>query len=162
MTITLPLTPTTDDLAHFDVAGKMSTYLLVPINPVRQRMLLERAVIRRAATDLIAAGFHLRVFYGNENGDSSDYGCLHTQHLPNVMCAIQACDEEWLNVYKPNPNKPGALMLVGQIALVYGNDGYDVISDYHTKLEPYLKGANDLADQLADAVQAQIDAVRAR
>jgi hypothetical protein len=156
MTITLPLAPTTDDLAHFDVsAGHGYKHLLDPANPIRHRMLLERAVIRRAAEDLIAAGFHLRVFYGNENGDSSDYGGVHTQDLRNVMSQIQACDEEWLNVYKPNPNKPDKLMLVGQIALVYGNDGWDVISDNHTNLEPYLKGATELADQLADAVAAQ-------
>jgi hypothetical protein len=33
--------------------------------------------------------------------------------------------------------------------LVYGNDGHDVLADYHTNLEQWLHGANDLADAIA-------------
>lgn len=158
MNITLPLAPTPDDLAHFDVSGASYPHLKDPENPIRQRMLIERAVIRRAVEDLLAAGKTLRVFYGHENGDSSDYGGVHTTDLRNVMSQIQACDEEWLNVYIPSPDKPGFLRFIGQIALVYGNDGWDVIADNHVSLEPWLKGAEELAEAIADAQQADLNA----
>jgi hypothetical protein len=34
----------------------------------------------------------------------------------------------------------------GWVRFVYGNDGWDVVSDYTTNLEPHMKNADKLAD----------------
>jgi hypothetical protein len=36
--------------------------------------------------------------------------------------------------------------LLGEVVLIYGNGGYDVIADYHTSLEPFMASADRLAD----------------
>jgi hypothetical protein len=142
MAITLPLQPAPDDLAHF--AATRCDYLRVEGNPIRNRIIMERAVIRRAVTDLIAAGFTVRVYYGE-----GDYGCERTNDVNTVMAAIGACDEEWLNVRR---EREGERPQVATIYLVYGNDGYDVMADYHLSIEEHLKGANELSDQIANAI----------
>lgn len=144
MTITLPLQPTADDLAHLesDHSRKHTPHLLDPANAIRQRIVIERAVIRRAITDMLAAGWEVRVYYGE-----GDYGTDWTRELGAVMGAVCACDEEWIRARRATDH--------GQeragIYLVYGNDGWDVISDYSLLLEPELEGANAFADQIADA-----------
>lgn len=144
MTLTLPLQPTADDLAHLesDHNRRYCAHLLDPANAIRQRIIMERAVIRRAVADLIAAGCWLRVFYGAGEG----FGCNRTDNVDIVMEAVGACDEEHLYVYN---NSSDARR--GAIFLVYGNDGWDVMADYSTRLERDLKGANEFAEQIADA-----------
>ena len=39
---------------------------------------------------------------------------------------------------------------MGWIKLVFGNDGYDLISDYTTNLEDFLKPINEYADKLEE------------
>jgi len=36
----------------------------------------------------------------------------------------------------------------GWVYFVYGNDGWDVVSDYTTNLEAVLKGSGELAERL--------------
>jgi hypothetical protein len=43
---------------------------------------------------------------------------------------LMSTDEDYLMVYEP-----GKKERLGWIHLVYGNDGYDVVSDYTTNLE---------------------------
>lgn len=162
--ITLPLQPTTDDLAHFDVSGahKSAKHLLDPADPIRQRIIIERAVVRRAVSDLLAKGYALRVNYGGDEG----YGCERTTDLATIMCAIQACDEELLNVYAPIPE--AGWRMVSTIYLVYGNDGWDVIADHGMSIADDLAGASELADAIADAIpltpsqQAHVDFINSQ
>jgi hypothetical protein len=147
MRITLPLQPTADDIAHLenDHSRRYTPHLLDPADPIRQRIIMERAVIRRAAQDLIAAGNWLRVFYGHDEG----FGCARTDNVLTVMQAIGACDEEYLFVY---PNSSDRRIAFAE--LVYGNDGWDVIADYAGRAEPLLDGSTILANELCEAVHA--------
>lgn len=131
----VPFTPgaTADDIAHFSTPHGRRIEL-----KIRQRIVVERAIIRKAVTDIIAAGYALSVDYGED-----DVAVSRSSDVAEIMEAIGACDEEWLHVRHTNGK------LRGTIALVYGNDGWDVICDYHTSLEPLLTGANELAEQLS-------------
>jgi hypothetical protein len=146
--ITLPLQPTADDIAHLErPTGKFPAHqhLLDPNNEIRQRIIMERAVVRKAISDIIAAGNWVRVFYGPEEG----YGCDRTDNLDVAMEAIMACDEESVIVFPNSSDKR-----IGFLFLVYGNEGWSVIADNSTKLEGVLQGATDFADELADATSA--------
>lgn len=42
---------------------------------------------------------------------------------------------------------------VGWVSLVFGNDGYDLISDYNTKLEDFLKDCDALSKRLEEGLE---------
>lgn len=52
-----------------------------------------------------------------------------------------ATDDEYLHVYRVDKT------YLGRVWLVYGNDGWDVISDYTVNLEHIMEGANKLSDK---------------
>jgi hypothetical protein len=56
-------------------------------------------------------------------------------------------DDDRLFVYKVDGPK-GRRDWFGWVFFVYGNDGYDVISDYTTNLESSLTATNKLAESL--------------
>lgn len=141
-----PLQAQPDDLAHFERSGKHYPHLLKEGDPIRTRMITERAIIRAAATGLLAMEPECKVSVGYDRDDHIE-GCSPTRDLGTIMEAIGACDDEWLNLF----DKDGCHL--GQVYLVYGNDGYDVICDYHINLEPGLKDANALSDMIGDAAE---------
>ena len=92
---------------------------------IRQR--IEREIVRKVIEDALACQFWL----GIDNGDSVD----ETRYNDADACMedMMATDEDRLYIY---PNQHGAH--IGWIYFVYGNDGYDVISDYTTNLSPLM------------------------
>jgi hypothetical protein len=107
-----------------------------------QRQAMERRIIRRLATDAIAAGYRITVDNG---GYPDDYALLHSADVRAVMAAVMQTDEDVL--FFCRHDKPSGVH-PGWVKLVYGNDGYDVVCDYTIDLEPILAGANALADKL--------------
>lgn len=139
--------PTADDLAYLesDHQRRYNPHLQDPTDRIRRRIIIERAIVRRAVADLIAAGYVLRVYYGDDN-----WGTAFTNDIGTLMAAVGACDEEWLTVARPLVGDAHpARRLVGSLFFVYGNAGWDVICDYSVNLEGALKGANDLAEELS-------------
>lgn len=136
MTISIPLRATPDDEAYMN-----GLHCPVP-ESIRPRVIIERAIVRRAMTDLLAAGYQLRMH------DGEDWSHEPTLDLGIAMAAMMATDEETLYAYKHFPDQ-AAWKPVASIFLVYGNDGWDVIADYSVKLEELLKGANELAEAIA-------------
>lgn len=110
---------------------------------VAKRITIERRVVRRAVRALIAAGYHVAV----DNGE--ELSCRYTQRVTDVMAAIQQTDVEWLRVGKPSAITAGKFARVGTVALVYGNDGWDVLADYSLNLEDVLAPVNEYADTLS-------------
>lgn len=133
--------PTKDDIEHLesDHNRQYNPHLLDPSNPIRRRIIMERAVIRRAVTDILAAGYSISIDYGED-----ELGCNKAQSLGTVMAAIGASDMESLYVYRAS----GSIM--GCIMLVYGNNGWDVMADYSLTLEGVLQGASKLAEELSE------------
>ena len=108
---------------------------------VQQRIVVERAIIRRACTDLIAAGLTISVH------DGKAMPLKQSSDLAAIMGAIQSSDEDQLLIGDADGKR------LGMISLIYGNDGHDVIADNSVSLEGYLTGANTLADALAEMQQ---------
>jgi hypothetical protein len=103
---------------------------------VRARVSIERRIVKRTVADLLAAGFELAVYDGEVlHKRTTDAAKLHKDLLET--------DEDYLFVYKA-----GEKERFGYVYFVYGNDGYDVISDYTVNLEDALKGVNEFANTL--------------
>lgn len=126
------ITPTPDDLAHFAATRCPEE--------IRRRVLIERAIVRRAVTDLIAAGCALRLF------DGENWAGGRTTDVGEIMAQLMATDEETLGVYGPEPTQRR------EVFLVYGNDGWDVIADNSASLEDLLAGATKLAEELSELI----------
>ena len=110
------------------------------------RQLIERTIVRHTVADLIALGCSVSVYFGD-----GEYGIKRSTSVEAVMAEIGACDEEFLHVH-PGPKNDSVSKKMGTIMLVYGNDGWDVLCDYHTSLEPLLVGVNALAESIGDAL----------
>ncbi|MGJ7541557.1 hypothetical protein [Variovorax sp. LT1R16] len=124
----LPNAPTPDDVTFFS-SGRVDA-------AVRDRIVIERAVVRHAATALIAAGFELRLH------DGEDYATERTTSVDRIMAELMATDEERLYAYAPGGK------FHGSVYLVYGNDGYDVITDNSVSLAVHLEATDAFSDTL--------------
>lgn len=119
---------------------------------IRRRILLERAVVRRAVQDILA------VATSGESGkepsfsitvhDGESVALPRTRELSAIMAEIGACDEEFLIVRRMDDQ------LVGRIMLVYGNDGWDVICDHSDTplMRELMVGADALSQRLGDEI----------
>jgi hypothetical protein len=104
---------------------------------VQTRQSIERQIIERLVQDALAAGFQITV------DDGGDEPSLKRSTDPDaIMAAVMLTDEDRL--YYSQPGQP----IQGWVFLVYGNGGWDVVTDYTTNLEALLAGANAEADRL--------------
>lgn len=99
---------------------------------------LERRIVRRVVTDMLAAGYSISVDNGGD-----EWEIKRSTDQKAIMKACMASDEDWMYFYKGNFRK-------GWVRFVYGNSGYDVICDYTTSLEENLKAVNAYAETLWD------------
>jgi hypothetical protein len=100
-----------------------------------QRINVEQQIVIKTVQTLLAAGYQLNVFNGGDEPelptDSSD--------LATVTAAMMETDDEKLAVSQDGHN-------AGWVYFVYGNSGWDVISDYTTNLEDVLQPVIAFAD----------------
>lgn len=124
-----------DDSAHFE------KFHWVKDATIRQIILIERAIIRRAFRDILEAAngaYCISIYHGEE------LPVKRSRDMDRIMAEIGQCDEETIVVRHVTTGEK-----LGHIYLVYGNDGWDVIADHSTgDLEKLLEGANELADEL--------------
>lgn len=99
---------------------------------------IERAIAREVVDGLLRFGYTVDVF------DGEGYALKRSCDADAIMDALHATDEDYLYAHDGD-------RLAGWVRLVYGNDGYDVIADYTLSLTMALKGAESLADLIADA-----------
>lgn len=90
---------------------------------VRVRRLLEIGVVRKLLETAAARGFTVSINDGEQ---------LHTQKttLKTIDQQVEVCfavDECWVNFRRGG--------IAGTVFLVFGNSGWDTISDYHTSLD---------------------------
>lgn len=107
---------------------------------VKMRQRVEKIIARRVILDAIAAGFYLNVDNGGDEGELPK----PSNKCKEVLNAMFATDDEHLVFYKLNGKQ---MRKVGWVYFVYGNDGWDVVNDYTTNLNPVMQGANELADK---------------
>jgi hypothetical protein len=104
---------------------------------VKLRQELEKRIVTAAVTTLLEAGFFIVV----DNG--CDEKLVTSKSKSSILKTCFQTDDEYLHVY--DKNKKG----VGWIHLVYGNDGYDVISDYTVNLEEWIGNGSE-AQKISD------------
>lgn len=108
-----------------------------------QRMLAETEIATMTVDALLAAGYRLNV----NNGGHEDELPLSTADRQVVLDAMFQTDCEHLKAFKmPNGVERRC---TGWVFFVYGNGGYDVISDYTTNLEAVLAPVNAFTETLA-------------
>jgi hypothetical protein len=112
-----------------------TAYPVAPAVTARQK--IERAIVSRAVSALLDAGYWLAVCQGDEDEQP------HTRDKRKVMRDLGECDNDRIIVYSPAKGR------IGWLYLVYGNDrGETVIADYTTNLEPQLALVNAYAETL--------------
>jgi len=104
---------------------------------VKRRQLVEQRIASRAVSALLDAGFTLAVAQGDERPEPA------TRSKAKIMRELGECDDDRLMVYKPDNLPPQNATgnehpADGWVWFVYGNDGWDVISDYTTSIEQHL------------------------
>jgi hypothetical protein len=109
---------------------------------VRARIKIERIIARRVVWDAIAAGFALNLDNGGDDFELPE----PTTDKKKILNEMFATDDERLYFFQPNAkcNKgkpPKEWKWFGWVYFVYGNDGYDVMSDWTCNLNDVLKGA---------------------
>ncbi len=109
-----------------------------PVAPsVTKRQKIERAIVSRAVTALLSAGYWLAVCQGDENEQPP------SRYKRDIMKLLGECDDDRIIVYSPAKGR------LGWLYLVYGNDnGETVITDYTTNLDPQLQPVQDYAETL--------------
>ena len=105
---------------------------------VKMRQEVERKIATAFVTEAIKAGFVLTVDYGD--GESKRF-----RTIESVLAAMFQGDDDRVYVYNPTNNQR-----VGWCWFVYGNDGWDVISDYTVNLEPLMGPANKISEHYSD------------
>lgn len=102
--------------------------------------ILERLIARQCIADLLAAGFLISVNDGEETTVKA------STDATVIYRAMFTTDEDYLQVSHPTgPVKNG------WVRFIYGNDGWDVISDYTVNLTDVLKGCDALSDAMQTA-----------
>lgn len=130
-----------DDSKHFEQLH------WVKDEKIRTRILIERAIIRRAVRDILAS--HDGAYCISVN-DGEDWPVKRSRDLDEIMADIGQCDEESIRIRKVD--SPSGSVSSGNVYFVYGNDGWDVIADHTDSLlvTELLAGANELADELGN------------
>ena len=107
---------------------------------VCRRIWIEQRIVRRLVESLIERGWALDIDNG---GNENVFGGPQTD-ARKIKNAMMQTDEEALLVYW----NPGDRPRISAVQLVYGNDGWDVIADYTSLLEPELASVLSLAASL--------------
>lgn len=103
---------------------------------VKMRQEVERKIATAFVTSAIKDGYTINVDYGD--GPSKILTSVKA-----VLAAMFQGDDDALTLFKHGKS-------VSWIHFVYGNDGWDVISDYSVNLEPIMSEANKISEHYAD------------
>ena len=86
---------------------------------ITTRVEIERAIVKRIVRSAFAAGYSVTV----HDGDA--ISLVRSRSLSGVMAAVMTTDEDTL-IFRDKETEAR----IGQVSLVYGNCGWDVISDH--------------------------------
>lgn len=108
---------------------------------VRIRASIERRIVRKTVDALLAAGYALQT----DQGGGELTPATPTRDREVIFDALVETDDEHLLATKGDEQQ-GVKHTKGWVYFVYGNDGWDVISDYTTNLEQVLEPVNEYAN----------------
>ena len=117
--------------------------------PVWLRHRHERAIAERLITDAIAQGYQVSV------SDGEEWTVKRSTDSKAIMAALFSTDEDYIRI-----RKEGEEGSIGQFALIYGNDGWDVIADwsYTEETEAVMQQIQRGASELATAIEIKYGA----
>jgi len=101
------------------------------------RMRTERSIVRHLVDTLLKAGCSITVWNG---GDEPEVKRGTDRRV--LLDALIETDTDTVVAYDAAGKRLGSVMLV------YGNDGWDVISDYSCDLEPMIQPTLNYAESL--------------
>lgn len=104
----------------------------------KRRIEVEEKIAKRCVRDLLKAGYSLAIDNGGDDNESTP----PMRSFKAVMAAMSDTDDEYLFVFNSHQKSKKPF---GWVRFVYGNDGWDVISDYTTNLENVLGPVCDYA-----------------
>ena len=107
---------------------------------VEQRREIERKIAEKVAEGLIGGGYAVSV------DDGEEIVLAESTSVEVIVGFMFATDEDRLYAMKPDEN--GKMTRRGWVHFVYGNSGFDVVSDYTSNLEAEMAGATAEADRL--------------
>lgn len=111
---------------------------------VKFRQHIERKIARATIKALLNAGFTLGV---NDGEETVLRRCTDPK---TILAAMFSTDEDYLLVYEGAAAGGKKPPQIGGVRFIYGNDGWDVISDYTLNLEEALKPVCALSDRIYD------------
>lgn len=110
-----------------------------------QRIETEGKIANALVKKALADGYVVSVYDGEE------WALKFSNDRSQILGAMFSTDEEMIAI---SSGEPGARKRFGTVSMVYGNDGYDVISDYSAAdldgFANWLKPISDYADTLMD------------
>jgi len=116
---------------------------------VKMRQEVERKIISAFVNSAMAAGYRLAVSL--ERGYDIDEMLLGSRDLDKILEEATAGDESHIFVQPAEgpTAQDGCVISLGHVYLVFGNDGWDVVSDYSANAltERLLVDANKISDQ---------------
>lgn len=101
------------------------------------RQMIEKKIFSKVVKTALEKGYALSVFDGEE------YPIKESYKYSDIMAEFGATDDEYLVIHDVDKK-------IGWVRFIYGNDGYDVISDYtyNETMEYLLEPAEQLANKL--------------
>lgn len=105
---------------------------------IETRIKIEKQIAKAIVQSALSAGLTVSVFDGEE------WPLKRSTDKTKILDALFSTDSDSLRFRDAEGE------IVGFVSLIYGNDGYDVISDYTAteRVESLLKPAIDLSAQL--------------
>lgn len=102
---------------------------------IKMRQMVEKEIYTEVINVLLDAGFGLSIDNGDNSGGSDtdyEFEIHNSKDRAAILKAMYQCDEDRLFVHNDNDTA------FAWVYFVYGNDGWDVISDYTVNLEKYI------------------------
>lgn len=94
---------------------------------ISTRIAIEQKIVRRIVKEALQAGYTVSVY------DGETWALKHSDNCKIINAALFSTDFDTLLLRDKAGNNQGS------IYCIYGNDGYDVISDYSIALENFMK-----------------------
>jgi len=106
---------------------------------VKMRQLVEKEIATAFIKEALKANYSITVY------DSEEDTLIRSKDKTSILKAMFTSDDDRLYLYKD-----GAKDYYGWVWFIYGNDGWDVISDYTTNLDPLMPNVNKVIDKYED------------
>lgn len=100
---------------------------------------IEHVIVNAAAVEILGAGHKISVFDGEATV------LRHSADIDAIMENSFATDEARFDVYS---NEGG--VFIGSVLFIFGNSGWDVLSDNSSALESLLVKATALSELISD------------